>query len=285
LRWRPNCGVAVPTPFWPRWRIAPFEPALSALAGRTIVVTRPREQAGPLCDAIVAAGGQAVPFPLLEIIELRDDPACAVALLRLNDAALAVFISPNAVAYGFARAAAQGPWPPKTAVAAVGQGTARALRELGFRAVIVPSSGFDSEALLACPELSAGAVAGKVVVLFKGEGGRDLLAGSLTERGATVWPAPCYRRLPPANGLTPLIALYAAGNLHGMVLSSSEAVRHLGALLPRENRRLLDETPVFCPHVRIAEAAAAIACKKICLTPPGDAGILAGLSEYNWPSN
>ena len=272
-------------PFWPRWRIAPLEPALSALAGRTIVVTRPREQAGPLCDAIAAAGGRAVLFPLLEIVGLPDDPACTAALQHLKDAVLAVFISPNAVVFGCARASEQGPWPPATTVAAVGQGTARALREKGFSNVIVPAAGFDSEALLACSELSASAVAGKVVVLFKGEGGRDLLADSLSERGAKVWPAPCYRRLPPAEGLAPLIALHAAGKLHGIVLSSSEAVRHLGALLPAANRRLLDETPVFCPHQRIADAAAAIACQRISLTPPGDAGILVGLSEYNWPSN
>lgn len=257
---------------------------MSSLAGRTIVVTRPREQAGPLCDAIVAAGGTAVAFPLLEIIALPDDPAFAAALAALDDARLAIFISPNAVAFGVSRVRGQRAWPAGLAVAAVGQGTARALQKLGFAQVIVPSAGFDSEALLACPELSASRLDGKTVVLFKGAGGRDLLASTLSARGAKVLPAPCYRRLPPAGDVAQLTALYASGKLSALVVSSSEAVRHLGALVPPAHRALLENTVIFCPHERIAAAAAAIGGKKICLTEPGDAGILAGLSEYNWPS-
>lgn len=257
---------------------------MSPLAGRTIVVTRPREQAGPLCDGIVAAGGIAVPFPLLEIVDLPDDPAFAMALAALDEAALAIFISPNAVAFGVSQVLARRDWPAGLGVAAVGQGTAKALRDKGFSRVIVPAGGFDSEALLACPELSAPALNGKSVVLFKGEGGRDLLASTLGERGARVLPAPCYRRLPPAGDVAELLALYASGKLSALVVSSSEAVRHLGALLPPAHRSLLENTVTFCSHARIAAAATAIGCKKICLTEPGDAGILAGLSEYNWPT-
>lgn len=257
---------------------------MSPLAGRTIVVTRPREQAGPLCDAIAAAGGTAVPFPLLEIVDLPDDPDFAATLAALDDAALAIFISPNAVAFGVSRVLIRRTWPAGLAVAAVGQGTAKALRDKGFPRVIVPEAGFDSEALLACPELSTPALNGKTVVLFKGEGGRDLLAATLSARGARVLPAPCYRRLPPAGDVAQLLALYASGKLSALVVSSSEAVRHLGALLPPANCGLLENTVIFCSHLRIAAAATAIGCKKICLTAPGDAGILAGLSEYNWPS-
>ena len=42
------------------------------LAGRTIVVTRPREQVAPLAKAITAAGGAPLPFPLLEILPVAD---------------------------------------------------------------------------------------------------------------------------------------------------------------------------------------------------------------------
>ena len=254
------------------------------LAGRTIVVTRPREQAAPLCEGIAALGGRAVAFPLLEIVELPDQPELLAALAALDSAALAIFISPNAVAFGLRRALAERAWPTGLAVAAVGQGTARALRERGLAQVVVPPSGFDSEALLACPELSAAALAGRTVILFKGEGGRDLLASTLAERGATVLPAPCYRRLPPAGDLAALRKLADAGQLDGLVVSSSEAVRHLEALLASRDRKLLERCVIFCPHPRIATAAGAVGARKVCLTSPGDAGILAGLSEYNWLS-
>ena len=257
---------------------------MNPLAGRTIVVTRPREQAGYLCDAIAAAGGTPIPFPLLEIVDLPDNPAFALALSSLNSAALAIFISPNAVSFGLARVLKQRVWPASCALAAVGQGTARRLRENGFQQVIAPEDGFDSEALLACPELSAQFLKGKTVLLFKGEGGRDLLASSLAERGASVLPAPCYRRLAPSGDIDPLLSLHERGQLSAMVVSSSEAVRYLGDLVPAARRGFFDTVVMFCAHPRIAEAARAIGCQKICLTPPGDAGILGGLSEYNWSS-
>lgn len=257
---------------------------MSSLRGRTIVVTRPREQAGPLVDGITSAGGEALLFPLLEIEAIDDAPEFLSALRRLDGAALAIFISPNAVRHGLAGVRRHGRWPDGVPVAAVGQGTAQALREAGFAAAVVPESGADSEALLACRELSAALLAGRDVVLFKGEGGRDLLASTLAERGATVLPAPCYRRLPPAGNIRLLIDRHCAGRLHALVLSSSEAVRHLGVLLADADPALLRETPAFCPHPRIAEAASAIGCRRICLTGAGDSGILAGLSEYNWPT-
>jgi len=248
------------------------------------VVTRPRDQAGPLLAGIVAAGGDAVLMPLLEIAALPDHPDFLAALAEIDRAALAIFISPNAVTFGVDEVRKHRPWPAGLPLAAVGQGTAAALRKLGLAPVIVPASGFDSEALLACAELSSTALAGTTVLLFKGEGGRELLADTLTGRGARVLPAPSYRRLPPVEGVAPLLRLQQSGRLDGIVLSSSEAVRHLSELLPAVNRTLLDTVTVFCPHPRIAEAASAIGCRRVCLTPPGDDGMLTGLSEYNWPT-
>jgi uroporphyrinogen-III synthase len=259
-------------------------PALQPLTGRTIVVTRPRDQAAGLCDGIAAAGGIPFPFPLLQIEALPDDPEFLAALAEIDRANLAIFISPNAVAYGLPAVCRQRDWPAALALAAVGQGTASALQARGFSRVIVPKLSFDSAALLACEELSAAQIGGKIVLLFKGVGGRDLLASELSARGARVLAAPCYRRLPPEQDFSRLEALYLAGQLDGMVLSSSEAVRHLAALLPETHRALLERTPMFCPHARIGEAAAAIGCRKICLTAAGDPGILAALSEYNWLS-
>ena len=53
------------------------------LAGRTIVVTRPRAQAAPLAEAISAAGGVPLVFPLLEILPPDDPQALADGVARL----------------------------------------------------------------------------------------------------------------------------------------------------------------------------------------------------------
>jgi uroporphyrinogen-III synthase len=260
------------------------------LTGRTIVVTRPRAQAAGLIAAIEAAGGVAVPFPLLEIAPLDDAAPLEAALARLDAAFLAIFISVNAVDFSLPTIRSHRSWPPALPVAAVGQGTARALNRAGFSRVVLPPTQFDSEGLLALPELAAPAVRGRLVLLFKGEGGRDLLAATLAERGAEVLPVPCYKRLPPSGDGSVLRNLFAAGRLDAIVVSSSEAMRHLGQLLlddPQptaraEGARLLEQTLIVVPHPRIAQEAGRY-CPRIHLTAAGDSGLLAGLSAYNWP--
>ena len=253
------------------------------LAGRTIVVTRPQAQAAPLAEAIAADGGVPLVFPLLEIAPAADPQALHEAVARLNDYAVAVFISPNAVDYALPAIVAHGPWPTGLLPAAVGQGTVKALAAQGVNGCIAPIERFDSEALLALPELAAERVTGCHIAIFRGDGGRELLADTLRERGATVDCITCYRRSGPSAGVVPLLAAWRAGRLAALTVSSSEGLRHLVDLLDAEGRAFLQQTPLFVPHARIADNARALGLSNIILTDPADAGILAGLRAYNWP--
>ena len=254
------------------------------LAGKTIVVTRPQAQAAPLAEAIVAAGGKPLIFPLLEISPANDPQALAKAAARLADYSLAVFISPNAADYALPAILAHGSWPASLIPAAVGQGTVKALAERGIPGCVAPTERFDSEALLELPELAAERVQGKRVAIFRGDGGRELLADTLRERGATVDCITCYRRSGPSAGVAPLIAAWRAGQLDALTVSSSEGLRYLVDLLDAEGRAFLQKTPLFVPHARIAENARALGLSNILLTEAADAGILAALVAYNWPA-
>ena len=125
------------------------------LAGRCIVVTRPQAQAAPLVEAIAAAGGRPLLFPLLEISPAPDVGPLDQAVASLSDYALVVFISPNAVTHAVPAILARGAWPAGVVPAAVGPGTVKALAAHGIGGCLVPSERFDSEALLALPELAA----------------------------------------------------------------------------------------------------------------------------------
>lgn len=255
-----------------------------ALAGKTIVVTRPLAQAAPLADAIAAEGGVPLIFPLLEILPPDDPQAVAAAASSLPDCALAIFISPNAVDHALPAILARGPWPAGVIPAAVGPGTVKALAAQGVGGCIAPRERFDSEALLALPQLADAQVGGRRIVIFRGDGGRELLADTLRARGAAVELVTCYLRAGPPNGIEPLLKAWRAGQLDALTVSSSEGLRYLVDLLDAKGRAYLQATPLFVPHARIAENARALDLSNIILTDAADAGILAGLRAYNWPA-
>jgi uroporphyrinogen-III synthase len=253
------------------------------LAGRRIVVTRPRDQAVELAAAIRAAGGEPIVFPLLEIVPLPEVPELRAAAVVLADYAFVVFISPNAVAYALPELA-RGGWPAATRAVAIGPGGTRALAAAGVGGALMPAGlRFDSEALLAQPELAPEQVAGRKVLIVRGDGGRELLADTLRARGAAVDCVACYRRQPPAQGAALLLAAWREG-IDAFTVSSSEALGHLVDLLDPVARARLRVTPIFVPHARIADTARRAGLERVEQTAANDAGMVAGLCAYNWPS-
>lgn len=244
------------------------------LDGLNILITRPRDQAASLAQGVEQAGGKALLFPLLDIVPVPDAAELNNQLAHLDQYQLAIFISPNAVQYGMTALKAAGPLPPQLRIAAVGQGSARALHAMGIPAVIAPRDRFDSEALLALPELQE--VTGWKVIIFRGNGGRELLGDTLKARGATVGYATCYHRLKPAVDLNALLAAQP----DALTLTSSEALLHLWDAAPVALRPRLTALPLFAPHERIAALARSLGWQQAIATPGGDAGLLAGLREW-----
>ena len=249
------------------------------LLRRTVLVTRPAQQAAALAQAIQTAGGSAYVFPALEI-EAVPPAALSEPLARLAGADSVIFISPNAAQFGMAAIRAGGSLPASTQRFAVGPGTARALAEQGVTDVITPD-GQDSEALLALPQLHA--VAGKRVVIVRGVGGRPLLADTLRARGATVDYLECYRRVRPEADATALLASWQAGGIDAVTVTSAETLHNLAAMLGDAGRPLLLHTPLFVPHEKIAEATRHFGIARVIATAGGDAGLVDGL--INWFRN
>jgi uroporphyrinogen-III synthase len=248
------------------------------LAGRRVVVTRPAGQAAHMAALIRTAGGEPLLYAALEIIEAAD-PGPALALIdQLETFDLAIFISANAVDKGLALVRARRDWPPGVRVATVGPGSARALRRHGFAAVIAPAERYDSEGLLALPELQQ--AAGRRVLIFRGEGGRELLGDTLAARGAAVEYAQCYRRGRPHADPAPLLAACARRELDAFTVTSSLGLANLHAMLGEAGRGCLQDTPLFVPHERIAAAARALGVRTVVLTAPGDAGLVAGMAAF-----
>jgi len=228
---------------------------IAYLAGLKIVVTRPRDQAAQLARSIEQAGGIPLLFPLLDITAVQDNSVLNEQIARLVNFNLAIFISPNAVNYGIAAIRAVSKIPQTLRIATVGQGSAKALRELGIADIIAPTARFDSEGLLALPELQN--VAGWQVMIFRGESGRELLGETLNARGAMVEYATCYRRSKPQMDASMLLAA-----------------------APQSDQKALRNTPLFVPHARIAGLARDQGWAQVQVTASGDDGMLSALITW-----
>ena len=204
-----------------------------------VIVTRPAAQAAEWVQRLQALGVAAVALPLIDIAAAEDPAALAAAWQRLPGAALAMFVSPNAVLHFFHARPAGAPWPPHTLAGSTGPGTSRALRAAGVPAAQLaepaPEPGrFDSEALWA--RIAGRDWAGRRVLVVRGEDGRDWLAEQLRTAGAEVEFVAAYRRTAPRldePGAAVLAQALARPAEHLWLFSSSEAVGHLRGLAPR----------------------------------------------------
>lgn len=157
------------------------------LASQRILVTRPQAQSDKLTDLIQTAGGEAISFPVISIQPL---PPESWRPQNLEQFDWLIFVSRNAVDT-FIHGWQQG-LPSQLQLAAVGDGTASALREAGLSVDCQPELSNGSEGLLQMPAMQA--MQGKEVLIVRGVGGRELLADTLTDRGATISYVEVYRR-------------------------------------------------------------------------------------------
>jgi len=235
-------------------------PQALQLRGVGVMVTRPRHQAEPLARRLEAAGARVVRFPALEIAQPADLRPALGTIERLAGAHLAVFVSANAVTRAMLLVAARGGWPRGVRAAAIGAATAAALERWGLDDVLRPAQAYDSEALLALPALQASALAGRRVVVFRGEGGRELLERTLAERGAQVESAVVYRRERPRVGARALGE--ARRGVDVVVVTSGEGLRNLFELTEPLGREWLRARRLVVVGERTAALARALGVRR-----------------------
>lgn len=248
------------------------------LQGMGIVVTRPAHQAQHFAQLIKAAGGDAILFPVLEILDAANMPLLKALIARLDTFDMAIFISPNAVSRAMNLILAQRGLPSRLTIAAIGRGSEKELGRHGVQQVITPQWQFDSEGLLALPQFQD--MSGQRVVIFRGEGGRDMLGDSLIARGAQLEYAECYRRGKPDIDAAPLLQRWARGGVQAVTVTSSESLHNLIDLLGEPGQQWLNKTPLFAPHARIAATARGLGLEQVVVTEAGDEGMLMGLIEW-----
>lgn len=249
--------------------------ATRGLDGKHVVITRPAGQAKRLKTLIEAEGGSVTLFPLIAISALDDYSSFDQAVLALPACDWVIFISSNAVQQGMPRIMrALGVLPPRLRFAAIGPATAAELAAFGVTDVLTPQHRFDSESMLALPQMQD--VRGKKCMIVRGTGGRELLAETLRSRGAEVTFAECYQRVNPQTDAGVLLTLWQNRHLNALVVTSSEAMRHLLLLADGTHGTdvWLRDTAICVNHARIAEEAGDSRLHISVAEAPGDEAML-----------
>jgi uroporphyrinogen-III synthase len=221
------------------------------LGGACVVVTRPAGSGAALARNVRALGGTPLLLPGLAVRAVGDDASALRALHAARQAQLCIFTSPAAVRFAFRLLPALS-LPTRAVMFGIGDGTRTALARHGL-AAHAPSRRADSEGLLALPELAD--VRGRRIALIGAPGGRDLIAPTLRRRGAEVDAIHVYERVPPRLTRRHFSALAAAAEPLITLLSSGEALRNLGALLPADLLARLRRQALVVSSSRLAALA------------------------------
>ena len=245
-----------------------------------LVLTQPLGRLEVVREALQARGHGtfALPFTQLSV--------CTVALAelaraRFEDYERIVFVSRAAV--GFGAAALSLSLLDHPGVAAIGSGTAEALKRHGVLregcSPIMPHAApFDADALLPLlrqPEVNS-------LAIIKGRGGREDWLTCLRSDGRRVAVFEVYDSRPCTPDLDEVSALarYIAGGARPItLLSSRQAIQALvswrpaAALLPQ-----LLTCPTLAVHPAVASVAQAAGFIRVCLPEQGDSLLQAALS-------
>jgi len=232
-------------------RASPALPALEQSTERP--PSAPPQKQEPLLARLEALGATCHNYPVLKIAAAGvDDEPVKKQVMGFSDYDKAIVVSQHA-------AQLAGWWldrywpmlPVGIDYFAVGPASAQPLLDQGVP-VVVPASGYCSEALLALPALKA--VSGEKIIIFRGGQGRDLLEQALKSRGASVDYCELYHRLVDAHYReaigelirleSPLVLIYS-----GQVLDA------LLAVAPASCLAKLKSLPVIVPGERVANLA------------------------------
>lgn len=199
------------------------------LFGKTVLVTRPREQATAMMDRLSELGARVLVQPAIRIEPPNDWGPVDAAIDRLGEYDGVVFSSRNGVDAFLRRIEDRGLDARRfggTRIAAIGPATVAALGEWNLRADLAPAE-YRAEALA---EALAPEAAGRRFLLVRASRGREVLAETLVGSGAGVDQVVAYRSLDVDEADAEVVEALHAGRIDWVTATSSAIARSLARL-------------------------------------------------------
>ncbi len=218
------------------------------LSGRHVVVTRSREQASELTEALESLGAGVIEFPVISCRPLDDGPSLERldrAIEELESYDWVVFTSANGVRFFMERIFQLGGDVRALAgiqIGVMGEGTRRAVEERSLTVDFVPGRFVGESFVEEFPEKRPGVR----VLIPRAEEARELIPEQLRRHGCEVDVVPCYRTVAADTESAELRLLLAAGTVDVVTFTSSSTVRNFVQLagLDAPDFRLPDSVKV-----------------------------------------
>ena len=227
------------------------------MAKLSVLVTRPEGQGQALADRLQASGLDVLLFPTLKIQPKALTPVEQQCVESLDRYGHVICVSANAAKMGVELLADYWPqWPVEQQWVAVGPATYDAMQGWGLGEVLLPAGASHSEGVLALAELEN--LDDQKVLILRGVSGRELLAKTLRERGATVDYLELYERKVPEitqSGLSNKLPEWLYSDAKKViVVTSGDGLKNLMSMAKGQERELLT-TPLVVVSQRLADFA------------------------------
>jgi uroporphyrinogen III methyltransferase/synthase len=217
------------------------------LTGKTILITRAREQSEDFAILLKKLGAEVIEFPTIEIVPPLRWNELDQAIHQLKSYDWIIFTSANGVNFFWQRLRKMGKsvhLPSSLKVCAIGPATANPLKERGVSVHYIPKE-FIAEAILQGFEKMA--IKGKRILLARAKKARDILPKGLRKMGAGCDVVEVYRTVKPKGGSKRLKKLLTEGKVDVITFTSSSTVNHFAELLKKEDlRKLLKGIAIAC---------------------------------------
>jgi uroporphyrinogen-III synthase len=232
------------------------ERAESVLHGKTVFVSRAREECAELSAELETRGAQVIASPLLRFALPEDLVPLDTALGRLGEFDWWLITSRHAVEFAVARSYAIGAPLAQlvrgACVGVVGTATAEAARRAGIAVACVAKQ----QSAVGLQDELASQVAGKRILLLRSNLADSVLPRWLAARGAEITDVICYRTLPPGEEEQKRLAAVSWQRVDAAVFFSPSAIRHLAeAIGPQKMKEATSESVSVAAGPTTAEAA------------------------------
>jgi len=224
----------------------------------TVLVTRPGEQGKALCQQLANIGLSALHHPLINIEAGTDLPHL---IPDIHQCDVIIAVSQHAVIFSdqFLRNQ-RSFWSPTVRYLAVGQKTAHLLSKATGQSVNYPQVS-DSEHLLKLTELQA--ISGKNIIILRGNGGRELINETLTQRGGRIQYKEVYRRVDIPFSARQCVESWQQAKVDSLVITSSHQLTFFMSQFDETELAWVYQLTLIVPSQRIALDAKALGFKHI----------------------